>query len=49
MFDTIHHVAIIGSDYQRSKHFYVDQLGFKAARLRRIEKGFSKVADRAWF
>ena len=32
MFDTIHHVAIIGSDYQRSKHFYVDQLGFKVIR-----------------
>ena len=28
MFDAIHHVAIIGSDYQRSRHFYVDQLGF---------------------
>ena len=32
MFDTIHHVAIIGSDYARSKHFYVDQLGFKVIR-----------------
>ena len=27
MFDTIHHIAIIGSDYERSKHFYVDLLG----------------------
>ena len=24
MFDTIHHIAIIGSDYEKSKHFYVD-------------------------
>lgn len=28
MFDTIHHIAIIGSDYEKSKHFYVDLLGF---------------------
>ena len=25
----IHHVAIICSDYERSKHFYVNLLGFK--------------------
>ncbi|GEM_PF-3984467 len=24
MFDTTHHIAIIGSDYEKSKHFYVD-------------------------
>lgn len=24
----IHHIAIIGSDYRRSRHFYVDVLGF---------------------
>ncbi|MCX7708541.1 MAG: VOC family protein [Clostridia bacterium] len=24
----VHHIAIICSDYQRSKHFYVDLLGF---------------------
>lgn len=29
MFETIHHVAIIVSDYERSKAFYVDQLGFE--------------------
>ena len=29
MFDTIHHIAIIGSDYDKSKHFYVDLLGFE--------------------
>ena len=28
----VHHVAIIGSDYEKSKHFYVDQLGFKIIR-----------------
>ena len=28
----IHHVAIIGSDYEKSKNFYVDLLGFKIIR-----------------
>lgn len=28
----IHHVAIIGSDYEQSKHFYVDILGFAVIR-----------------
>lgn len=28
-FKTIHHVAIIASDYERSKNFYVEQLGFE--------------------
>ena len=28
MFNLIHHIAIIGSDYKKSKHFYVDLLGF---------------------
>ena len=32
MFDTIHHIAIIGSDYEKSKHFYVDLLGLKVIR-----------------
>ena len=32
MFDTIHHIAIIGSDYEKSKHFYVNLLGFKVIR-----------------
>jgi glyoxylase I family protein len=26
----IHHVAIICSDFERSKHFYIDILGFKS-------------------
>ena len=29
MFDTIHLIAIIGSDYEKSKLFYVDLLGLK--------------------
>src|SRR5271156_1476288 len=29
MFNRIHHIAIICSDYSRSKHFYVEVLGFK--------------------
>lgn len=28
----VHHVAIIGSDYAKSKHFYVEQLGFQILR-----------------
>ena len=32
MFDRIHHIAIIGSDYERSRHFYVDLLGFQIVR-----------------
>lgn len=28
----IHHVAIIVSDYEKSKHFYVDLLGFQVIR-----------------
>ncbi|MCH9276708.1 VOC family protein [Bifidobacterium amazonense] len=31
-FDSIHHVALIGSDYERSRHFYVDLLGFEVIR-----------------
>jgi glyoxylase I family protein len=29
MFNRVHHVAIICSDYPRSKHFYVEILGLK--------------------
>lgn len=29
---TVHHVAIIGSDYEKSKHFYTEQLGFSVIR-----------------
>ena len=31
-FQEIHHIAIIGSDYYKSKHFYVDLLGFEIIR-----------------
>ena len=31
-FDMIHHVAIIGSNYEKSRHFYVDLLGFEVIR-----------------
>jgi Lactoylglutathione lyase and related lyases len=30
--DTVHHIAIIVSDYKRSRHFYVDLLGFRVLR-----------------
>ncbi len=32
MFKLIHHIAIIGSDYKKSEHFYVDLLGFDVIR-----------------
>ena len=28
----VHHIAIIGSDYQKSRHFYADVLGLKIIR-----------------
>lgn len=28
----VHHVAIIGSNYEKSRHFYVDLLGFEVIR-----------------
>ena len=28
----VHHISIIGSNYQQSKHFYVDLLGFSIVR-----------------
>lgn len=28
----VHHIAIIGSNYEKSKHFYVDLLGFSIIR-----------------
>jgi len=28
----LHHIAIIGTDYEKSRHFYVDLLGFKVIR-----------------
>jgi glyoxylase I family protein len=30
--DTIHHIAIIVSDYKKSRHFYVELLGFEVIR-----------------
>lgn len=32
MLDKVHHIAIIGKDYEKSKHFYVDLLGFRIIR-----------------
>ena len=32
LFHAIHHVAIIASDYEKSRHFYVDLLGFEIVR-----------------
>ncbi len=39
MFSNVHHVAIIGTNYQKAKEFYVDKLGFKVLSEHiRIEK-----------
>lgn len=44
MFNKIHHIAIIGSNYELSKHFYVDLLGFKIIReSKREDKGDCKI------
>ena len=32
IFDSIHHIAMIASDYDKAKEFYVDKLGFKVKR-----------------
>lgn len=32
IFDTIHHIAIIASDYNKAKDFYVNKLGLKIKR-----------------
>lgn len=32
MFKQIHHIAIIGSDYEKTRQFYVDTLGFQVVR-----------------
>ena len=41
---SVHHVAIIGTDYQRTREFYLDKLGFAVIRdTRRPEKGDCKL------
>lgn len=32
MFSNIHHLAIIGNNYQKTREFYVEKLGFKVIR-----------------
>lgn len=44
LFTAIHHVAIIVSDYEKSRHFYVDLLGFPVIREHiREDKGDCKL------
>lgn len=38
MFSKMHHVAIIASDYQQTKEFYVEKLGFEVIRDMRAQK-----------
>lgn len=38
MFTTLHHVAIIVSDYEKSKDFYVNKLGFEILRETKREE-----------
>lgn len=43
-FSKIHHIAIIGSDYNKSRHFYVDILGLLVIReTNRPEKKDVKI------
>jgi glyoxylase I family protein len=51
MFNRLHHIAIICSDYSRSKHFYAEVLGFEIVREtyredRRSSKLDLKVGDK---
>ena len=40
----VHHIAIMGSDYEKSKKFYVDTLGFSVLRENyRAERGDWKI------
>lgn len=32
LFDQLHHIAVIASDYQRAREFYVEKLGFPVLR-----------------
>lgn len=44
LFDGIHHIAIIVSDYEKSKDFYVNKLGFEIIRENyRKERGDHKL------
>ncbi|MCZ4244196.1 SMU1112c/YaeR family gloxylase I-like metalloprotein [Pedobacter punctiformis] len=44
MFNRIHHIAIICSDYEKSKDFYVNQLGFEIlAEVYRAERKSYKL------
>lgn len=42
---TIHHVAVIASDYERARHFYVELLGFEVLRDSRREKQGDRKLD----
>lgn len=43
-FSKVHHIAIIGSNYEKSRHFYVDLLGFEVLRENyRQERGDYKI------
>ena len=47
LFDSVHHIAIICSDYQKSKHFYTEILGFKVIHEAYREKRSSYKLDLA--
>ena len=39
MFKNVHHIAIIGTNYNKTKEFYVDKLGFEViSEYNRLEK-----------
>ena len=44
--DTIHHIAIIGHDYDKTREFYVDKLGFEP--LDEHHRDVYKRQDQIW-
>ena len=43
MFSNIHHIAIIGTNYQKTREFYVEKLGFKViSEYNRINKNIEQ-------
>ena len=44
--DTIHHIAIIGHDYAKTREFYVDKLGFEQLDEHQTSRIFSLMSAR---
>lgn len=48
-FDAVHHIAIIGSDYDKTREFYVEKLGFEQVdeHIRPEKMIFSSMSKKA--